>query len=255
MVKFLNFCDSHYGFERVNGKIYPIHDIKAINAMLKFAKDFKPDVVIASGDIIDAGCVSHHNHGKPGQTEGLKLIDDVRGAHKVIIAPIEALKPKQMIYITGNHCAWLNQLTDIIPSLEGLLDLKTLLKLDKWKVIPQGGQFDLGKLTFLHGDGLSGGEGVAKAAVTNYERSVRFGHHHTFAVHSKTSASEYKNGKTGICVPCLCKKNPAYSKAKPNKWLQGFNWGFVEPNGSFTDYISTIIDGHFIGPNGKSYQG
>lgn len=255
LTKFIAAFDLHYGYERVGGHKVPLHDIKAINCMLAVARDFKPDVFIIGGDGIDAGCVSHHNHGKPGTTEGLKLIEDATEGRKAFIEPIEKIVGKgKLVYVCGNHERFLTDLTDKIPSLEGLLDIKTLLKLDKWTVIPQGKAYNLGKLTFIHGDQLSGGENVAKAAVTSYERSVRFGHYHTFSVASKNSALDYKNGKTGIAVPCLCSKNPKYGKGSPNKWMQGFVMGYVEKSGNFSDSIAIILDGKCI-VNGKVYKG
>lgn len=255
MVKFLYAVDVHYGFERVHGHKRPLHDTKAISAVLQFAGDFKPDIVILGGDILDCGAVSHHNHGKPGATEGLRLLGDAKECRAAVIEPLEQLKPKQLVYIEGNHEAWLHHLVEQQPTLEGIVDLKALLKLDRWKVVPQGGQFDLGKLTFLHGDTVSGGEHVAKQAVTNYERSVRFGHYHTYQAFTKNSPSEYKNAKTAVAVPCLCLKTPKYGKGKPNRWVQGFQWGFVGEGGRYTDYTSVIVDGRFVGPGGKQYKG
>ena len=255
MKKFMFCVDTHYGYERVGGKKVPLHDMKAIDCMLAVAKDFKPDIFILGGDGIDAGCVSHHNHGKPGATEGLKLIEDATEARKAFIEPIEKIVGKgKLVYILGNHERFLTDLTDKIPSLEGLLDVKSLLKLKKWTIIPQGGAFNLGKLTFVHGDQLSGGENIAKAAVTSYERNIRFGHYHTFSVASKNSAIDYKNGKTGVAVPCLCSKNPRYGKGKPNRWMQGFDMGYVEDNGNFSDSVVVILDGKAI-VGGKVYKG
>lgn len=255
MTKFLFIVDTHWGFERVGGHKKPLHDLKAINAMLKFAKDFKPDEVILGGDIIDCGAVSHHNHGKPGAVEGLKLIEDVQGVRNALLSPLEALGAKKYTFIVGNHEAWLEQLVEALPALSGIVEVGALLKLDRWKIVPQGGQYDLGKLTFLHGDTIAGGEHVAKAAVINYERSTRFGHFHTHQIYTKTAPSEYKNAKTGIAVPCLCLKTPKYGKGKPNRWAQGFQFGFVESNGFYNDYTAIIVDGKFTAPSGKVYVG
>ena len=255
MVKFLYAVDMHWGYERVGGHKRPLHDLKAINSMLQFAVDFKPDVFILGGDILDCGVISHHNHGKPGQTEGLKLLADAKELQAAVLSPIDAIKPKQKVFIVGNHEAWLSQLTDQMPTLEGIVDLESLLQLKSWKVVPQGGQYDLGKLTFLHGDTVTGGEHVAKQAVINYERSVRFGHYHTFQTYTKTAPSEYKNGKTAVAVPCLCHKTPKYGKGKPNRWMQGFQFGYVGEGGCYNDYTAIIVDGKFIAPNGKAYKG
>lgn len=255
MTKFLYCVDLHYGYERVNGHKKPLHDLRAMNAMLQFAKDFKPDEIILGGDMLDCGLISHHNHGKPGATEGLKLRADATELQDALLTPLECLGAKKLVYIEGNHEAWLNQLIEAIPTLEGLLELDNILDLSNWKVIPQGGQYDLGKLTFLHGDTVTGGEHVAKQAVINYERSVRFGHFHGFSAYTKSTPTDTKNPKTGMSIGCLCRKGPGYGKNKPNKWSNGFLYGYVDNAGYFNDYPITIIDGRFIAPSGKLYKG
>lgn len=142
------------------------------------------------------------------------------------------------------------------PALEGLIDLDTLLHLteDGTRLREFSDPHNIGKVTFIHGHEICGGEHVAKAAVINYERSIRFGHHHTYQTYTKTSAIDQKLGKTGIAVPCLCSKGPKYGEGKPNRWVQGFNFGYIHPNGEFTDYIGVIVDGRFVW-NGKVYRG
>jgi metallophosphoesterase superfamily enzyme len=257
MKKFVATYDLHWGYERRNGHKIPLHDLKAWKSVLKFAEDFKPDTWIMGGDILDCGVVSHHNHGKPGATEGLKLISDAREAREEIIEPVEAiLGPKgEKVYIVGNHEDWLTDLTDAIPALEGLVDLKSILKLDdKWKIVNQGEAFKLGKLTFIHGDTVKGGEYCAKAAVVNYERSIRFGHHHTYQVYAKSTPFEYKEAKTGMAIPCLCSKTPKYGEGNPNRWMQGFLYGYILDGGNFSDSVVIILDGQCV-VNGKIYRG
>jgi hypothetical protein len=254
MKKFIATFDLHYGYERRGGHKVPLHDIKAWNATVAFAKDFQPDIWIAGGDMIDCGVISHHNHGKPGATEGLKLKSDIKDACKLIIAPIVTFS-KQQVYITGNHERWLDDLVERQPELEGIIDLTALLGLENWEVIPQGGAYNLGKLTFIHGDQIKGGEHCAKAAVISYERSVRFGHFHTFQAYTKTSALDYKNAKTGMAIPCLCGKTPKYGSGAPNRWTQGFLYGYVnEKDGSFHDNVVIILNGECV-VNGKLYKG
>lgn len=257
MKKFIFATDVHFGYERKNGHKKALHDTKALNCMLAFAKDFAPDVFIYGGDILDCGVVSHHNHGKPGATEGLKLIADAKEGRSAFIDPVESImrgKGKEMVYIVGNHEDWLTDLTDHIPALEGLVDLSTLLKLDKWKVVPQGEAYKLGKLTFIHGDQIKGGEHCAKSAVISYERSIRFGHHHTYQTFTKNSALDAKQAKTGTAVPCLCTRDPKYGEGAPNRWLQGFLYGYILDGGNFSDNVVVINDGVAV-VGGKVYKG
>ena len=255
MEKFVALYDSHWGHERKNGHKVALHDEKAISVALQFIADFKPDHTILGGDILDCGAVSHHNHGKPGATEGLRLLEDAVGCRKAIIEPVEVSTKKSLTYIIGNHEDWVTDLVDQIPALEGIVDIKSMLKLgNKWKIVPQGETHKLGKLVFMHGDQVKGGEHCAKWATVAYESNVRFGHHHTFQAYTKTSAIQ-ANGHTGICVPCLCKKGPKYGGGAPNRWMQGFLWGYVNgPDHSFNDYVTVIVNGNAT-INGKSYKG
>lgn len=251
MRKFIFSTDLHYGYERRNGHKSPLHDLKAWQTVVKFAADFKPDVWILGGDMLDCGAISHHTKHKPGQTEGLRLVNDAAEGRAVFIAPVERLA-KERVYFIGNHEHWLDDLRDEMPALEGLVDVRTLLGLQGWQVVPQGDAYHLGKLTFIHGDTLSGGEHVAKSAVIHYERSMRFGHFHTYQTYTKTSPLHYKHAKTGMAVPCLCGKMPSYGKGRPNRWVQGFCYGWVHDNGHFNDHVVIILDGKAT-INGKVY--
>jgi len=187
MEKFVALYDSHIGFELRGGHKVPLHDGGAIKIATQFIKDFKPDHTILGGDMLDCGCVSHHNHGKPGATEGMKLLQDAKLCRDTLIKPVEAHTKKTLTYITGNHEAWLEDLEIQVPALEGMFSVEKVLGLgSKWKVIPQGQSHKLGKLMFLHGDQVKGGQYPAKWAVEAYERNVRFGHFHCFQAFSKT---------------------------------------------------------------------
>lgn len=254
MQKFIALYDVHFGYERRGGHKVALHDLKAIQAVLEFAKDFKPDHVILGGDILDCGAISHHNHGKPGAVEGLRLVADAKDLNSLLIKPLEAAKGK-LVYITGNHEGWLDQLVEVHPGLEGIVDLRSILGLSKrWEVVPEGEAYKLGKLVFIHGDQIKGGEMPAKNAVLAYERNVRLGHFHTFQAYTKTSAVD-ANGHTGVVIPCLCKKAPKYGGGAPNKWMQGFSYGFLdEKGGTFNDYFPIIVNGKFHA-EGKTYVG
>lgn len=222
---------------------------------MQFIEDFKPDHVILGGDTLDCGSISHHRKGKAGQLEGLRLLADAKECRDLIIDPLEKQIKGRLVYHIGNHEDWLTDLTDDLPALEGVVDIASLLKLsDRWEIIPQGKATKLGKLTFVHGDTIKGGQNPALWAVTAYERNIRFGHYHTFQMATKTTPVD-ANGHTGIAVPCLCKKGHMYGQGSPNKWMQGFLWGYVDTElGIFNDYVTVIINGKAI-INGKLYKG
>lgn len=256
MRSFISLFDLHYGYERdVYRHKKRLHDPKAMDIALQFVQDFKPDDLVLGGDMLDCGAIAHHNHGKPGRVEGFRVLADAKELRKEFLSELEKVKRTKFRYIVGNHEDWLNDIIDIEPGLEGLIDLKSILELDdRYEIIPQGKTTSLGKLLFMHGDQLRGGEHVAKAAVIAYERSVRFGHFHSHQTYTKTSALDIKLGKTGVIVPCLCTKGPKYGEGAPNRWAQGLNFGWVQKDGTFTDYVATIVNGRTT-INGKTYKG
>lgn len=256
MEKFVALFDVHYGYERDSQRHkVPLHDEKAISVAMQFIHDFRPDHVVLGGDILDCGSISHHRKGIAGQVEGLRLLAEAKECREAIVKPLEQLVKGRLIYHIGNHEDWLSDVVDEMPALEGIVDIKSLLKLkDRWEVIEQGKASKLGKLTFIHGDTVKGGQNPALAAVTNYERNIRFGHYHTFQIATKTTPID-ANGHTGIAVPCLSKKDHHYGQGAPNKWMQGFNWGYIGgPEGIFNDYITVIVNGKAC-INGKLYRG
>lgn len=219
-----------------------------------FIKDFQPDHVILGGDILDCGSISHHNHGKPGAVEGFRLLADAKELSAAIIKPTEELKTKSLTYIIGNHEDWLTDLVEQIPALEGIVDVRSVLNLkSKWKIIPVGEAHRLGKLVFVHGDQIKGGVHSAKYAVEAYQRNVFFGHHHTHQAFTRVSSLEM-NGHTGTAVPCLCRKNPKYGGGSPNRWMQGFLYGYINEDKTFNAYVVVIIDGKAT-ILGKAYKG
>jgi metallophosphoesterase superfamily enzyme len=255
MEKFVALYDLHWGYERRGGHKVALHDPKALSVAMKFIKDFKPDHVILGGDILDCGAVSHHQKGKAGQIEGLRLLGDAKELREAVIEPLEDSVKGRLVYHIGNHEDWLQDLIDEIPGLEDIVSISALLDLDdRWEVIPQGAHSTLGKLKFIHGDQIKGGTNMALNACTAYECNIRLGHTHTYQAAAKTTPVD-ANGHTGIVVPCLCKKGPRYGQSMPNKWMQGFLWGYVNgPGGIFNDYVTIIVNGNAI-INGKEYNG
>lgn len=257
-IRFVAMFDVHYGKERLSTRHYkPIHSMRAIEPIFKFMEDFKPNAFVFGGDQLDLGEISHWNKSKRLSLEGLRLIDSVQGFRREILDPVDKLLPPGAIkrYHLGNHEDWLQDLLEENPALEGCIDLDELLGLSvrNWRTIPMEQASKLGKLFFVHGHQVKGGEHVAKAAVAHFARSIRFGHHHTFQAFTTTSALDAHDVHTGIAVPCLCRRDLKYGEGKPNRWVNGFLWGTIFPDGSFTDTVTLIHDGRFYA-NGKTYK-
>lgn len=250
--------DVHYGKERLSTRHYkPIHSMKAIEPIFRFMEDWKPNAFIFGGDQFDFAEISHWNKSRRLSMEGLRLIDSIKGFKNEILTEVEKRLPQHAtkVFHVGNHTDWLFDLIEENPALDGIIDLDQQLDLTAhgWKTIPLGKVSHLGKLFFAHGDQIKGGEHIAKAGVTHFQRSIRFGHHHTFQAFTNTSALDARDVHTGMCVPCLCRRDLKYGEGKPNRWVNGFLYGTVFPDGSFSDTVAIIVDGKFSAL-GKTYR-
>jgi hypothetical protein len=255
MTPYLALFDLHHGWERQNRTRVPLHDPKALDLALAIAADHKPAAFVCGGDMLDCGPISHWNENHPGKIEGEKLLAHIESFKRDVLTPFTRTLAKgaRKIWLRGNHEDWIEEFVDKHPALEGLLDLPTLLGLHDWECYPIGGVAKVGKVYFMHGDTIRGGMYVAKRAVEEYGRSVRFGHHHTYQAHTMTSAVDSKDIKTGVAVPCLCNKAPGYMDHKPNRWLQGILRGWALPNGEFHDSVHVFANNQVV-VDGKLYK-
>jgi predicted phosphodiesterase len=241
-MRYVFITDLHYGYERVAGKTLPLHDPRAMEVALLAISDLKPDIIILGGDILDCGAIAHWNEGSPRSVEGLRLHRDMAECRERFIEPLERLAPSR-VYIKGNHERFVEDLLDKHPGLEGALSIEEGLELrpNKWRIIPVGGNYNLDKLVFIHGDQIRGTARPSKWAVEAYEKNIRFGHFHRYEATSKISALDNQS-KTGISVPCLMKRSPASQGGAPNRWQQGFLWGDSYSD-SFWDQVVIIVNG------------
>jgi hypothetical protein len=250
LTRFIAVFDYHYGHEWKDGALMPLHDADAMALVLQFAEDFKPDVFYLGGDVLDCSAVNHHNAEFPGRLEGLRLGRDMQELKETLIIPVSRLAAR-CVYQIGNHEAWIQRLFDHVPGISDTFSLHTNLGLNapQWEVLSQGSVFHLGKLYFIHGDQIRSSAYPARWAVEAYGRSIRFGHFHRAQVHTKISALDVSDVHTGIAVPGLCRRDPAYARSSPNQWMLGFLWGYVFDDGSFTDYLTCIVNGRFAANN------
>ncbi len=262
---FMALFDIHVGFERIKtgGKevVRTTHCVPAINAALKFARDFKPQALILGGDQLNCGEISHWLKGKPRLVAGFNLRKSMDMLDALVLKPFDSILPDNAIRIwhEGNHEAWIQDHIDQNPGTEGLLEPRNYLKLEKrgYKIYEQGQVSNLGKLHFVHGDVvLRNGSTVnpAKTLVMAYRRNIRGGHLHTYSAAVDTTPVDATDTHTGIIVPSLSTRNPAFVKNNPNAFIQGFLYGYVYPDGNFCDTVVIVTKGKFTA-NGRIYDG
>jgi hypothetical protein len=251
---FIATFDEHYGFEKVDNKIVPIHDQKAIDSVLAFAHDLKPHAWVKGGDQVDCGPISHHNKNRRLFLENRRLKDDFEAYDRNMHQPINELVKGPKIFHIGNHEDWIADLIEEMPALQGLVSLPDYLRLSEtgWCVKDVGRVSNLGHLYFAHGEHITGTHKAANA-VRSYNRALAFGHNHTMQSYTMTTALDEDEVKMAWGVGCLCKRNPVYAQNRPNQWVEGFLWGYINAvTGQFNCYPTVIVEGTFLA-NGKTY--
>lgn len=242
---------------------FPLVHWPSWNAMMDFIKSNKIDGFVFGGDQFDNQEVSPHTRGKHLLREGKRLSAHTTQFNKLILTPLEKALPKtcEKVWIEGNHCWWLNAFIEEHPELQGSLERPALLGLEekKWKVVDCGKSFKKGKLTFIHGDTLSGiGNQVsgipAKKALDAYAANVLFGHFHTLQTFTKLMPQDQTQKWTATCSPILGATNPSYLRNRPTAWLNGFTIVEFQDSGEFNMFPVVVIKGSFA-YGGKTYGG
>ena len=254
--------DAHIGRERAHVRgaevTRTIHDPIALRAMLRFAQDWKPKIVVLGGDQLDCACISHFNEARPGNTEGFRLKEDLDTLDRLLIKPFDDLIPKdgRKIFLTGNHERRVDDHLEKFPALKGLVSIASYLKLKErnWEVFSLGELAKVHKVYYLHGESISSGVYSAKKALEMFGRNLRFGHRHSWQTYVQTSALDVNDFHSAIQVPGMCHRNPSYAPGRPNQWLQGFLAEEFHPSGHFSSQVHIMVRGAFTA-NGKLYTG
>jgi predicted phosphodiesterase len=247
--KFVGLFDLHYP------------DNISLDSTEAFLKDFKPDILVYGGDTWDCEPISHWGEQQRFKEKGLSIIrqelkDQSEGLRALIKRQIKIARAKDIYYLVGNHEIWVKLYQNTYGNagepmtLEGFLKPKEL----GMKIIPQGKTLKIGKLYFMHGDNLGSGIYNSKKAVSEYQKPILYGHFHTVQSYSNVSPIEVEDPQIGQAVACLCHKNPDYGKSKPNRWINGFVYGYIDTRtGQFSYYNVIIVHGKFF-YNGKLYK-
>jgi predicted MPP superfamily phosphohydrolase len=213
-----------------------------------FLKDFQPDYILLLGDFMNLDCVSHWINDRKRLVEGQRLLNEYAEANTWLDTFKKLCPQTKLVYFIGNHEDWVEQYIDRHPELEGLMEIKSKLKnVDQWVELNK--VWRCGKLQYMHG--VYTNEFHSKKTALAYGCSIRYGHTHDiqeYAVVTPQSHLPY-NAKS---VGCLCKDDLPYMKNKPNKWVNGFNYAYIRPDGTFNDYTVVINQGKFT-VNGTTY--
>jgi len=237
----------------------PYMDKKAYGAMKTYAKEYKPDVFVINGDLLDFYSISKFDKSPRRKTTFKEEID----LGKTCLTELKKILPSktQIIYLEGNHENRLQRYLWGHPEFEGLeqLYLENLLDLnakdikfvgvdgDYWK--NDTGHIKLGDTFVMHGDnrlnGAKGGMNAAYNTMKSIGNSTIIGHTHRLS--HKSHKSPYHNW-VAMEAGCLCNHTGSAD------WQQGFAT-FELYRGKGVNYQIIPINKGKIFHNGKIYKG
>lgn len=237
----------------INGKIKnvlilcdihaPFHNKQALLSAIKWAKqNFKIDLIILNGDIIDFHKISDfiHNPEYPDCEREVEVT-------KMILQYIrKEFKKQRIIYVEGNHEVRLQRFVyknskakfamKSLPEILGFKDLK--IEFVNAKRI-----LKFGKLNIMHGHEIPvSGKTPGRNTLLKTHANCLFGHLHRY--------DEYVEGtidgpKGGWSVGSLCDLTPEYWPH--NNWVNGFAVvQKTDKDGNFQVFNKKIIKGKVI---------
>lgn len=170
---------------------HPYVDRRAWSLFLKVGKAFKPDILVAIGDLADFYAVSSHSK-EPRRIAGLK--DELKAVHHAL-DELDALGAKDKRFVAGNHeDRFTRYLRDKAPELFEVTSIPDLLQLKArgWAYTPYKSHTKIGRMHFTHDVGAAGRNATFKALDT-YQHSVVTGHAHRLQyIVEGNAVGEYK---------------------------------------------------------------
>lgn len=222
----------------------PFQDDLAIQTMLEFAEEYRPDIIVILGDLIDFYQIS--TFVKNPAKKSVKIeIDETR---KFLTELRRMFPDARIIFKTGNHEDRLEkyifqnakQIADLVSDL-----LPIQLNLSALNIEYMTEPFSIGKLWFLHGHEKPGGA-YNPEYITNVMWNYIYDHFIVGHFHRKQQKT-FKNisGDT-FWTGALGYLAGAMDYAILNKWTQGFCTVQYSSNGHFRAENREIANGEIF---------
>jgi len=219
-------------------------DPRAVEAILAFTSDFKPQIRIISGDLWDFAAIrSGASPEEKTQSMAIDFEDGKRFADKFFKGG------QENHLMLGNHDV---RAYDLCHSIDGtrrdlgvkmVEDIRATARKNKATIYPydsRHGVLKIGHLTVIHGfhTGMN-----ACAAHSRIYGNVVFGHIHSIETF-QTPGLEQKEARS---IGCLCKLDMEYASRKTGKlkWAHGWAYGVIHGDGTYQINQARDIGGKF----------
>jgi hypothetical protein len=225
-----------------------------LEPVFQFIKDFKPHIVVLGGDIHDFPSVSPWLANQSRAWIGGTLKENYAEMVKEVFEPLAKAtrgREVQIVYLEGNHEWRLRRAVELEPNGEGYWNLEKNIPVSV-KLLAMNVPYKASiHLYYVHGDKIGKHHSAQMSAM--WRKSVLYGHVHDVQVTTDVSPIDVSELYKAASVGCLCTLNPLFMKNRPNRWVNGFNYAYIDDaTGTFADVQVYIINGQFIA-NGRRY--
>lgn len=236
---------------------YPDHDPEAVNAFLKFGKEYKPHAFVHIGDFFEMEYVSPH---EPGKARVDAAVEHIENGKRYMSKIVKTLGAKDLFFCVGNHEIWWERyherknpgwerVAQTCRKFQAVSDYHLDFNED-FTVIPHNQLLQIGHMCFTHGFYTSQYHAAKHLSVVG--SNVMYGHLESTQQHTNISASGIK---TAQCIGTMRSiKKARFMRNRPCDWIHAFGIIEFRRDGMFTYYVPHIIDGQFTF-NGKLYKG
>ena len=198
-----------------------------LDPIFEFIQDFKPTEIVLGGDCHDWTAVSAWIADQSRALDGGTVKQNYSELGDTLLRPLSKAAPRaKKMLLEGNHENWLRKASQINPNGRGYWELENNLPKDI-QIISMNQAYHVNEhLCYLHG--LYTTKYHAFQTVHAVHKTVLYGHTHDVQRYTDISPVDVEQFYTGASCGCLCTMNPSYMKNKPNRWVNGFNYAYVD---------------------------
>jgi hypothetical protein len=227
---------------------FPFHDERTWGAVRRFVNDFQPNIIVWNGDVGDMYSISCFDK---NPRRAFTFADEMIALRIFLFEHRARWASATHYFLFGNHEDRAQTYLRQHPELAGLVDLRSILQLIDFNVVPYGGVVDYVGLAITHGTRYSSlPNGTARMHAQTIGGSGVVGHSHRVG---RWTYTDLRGTHTFYESGCLCRLDPDYIRQRPPNWQQGFIAGIVHRNKVHLHPMAIYDDGFYGALTGEFY--
>ncbi len=216
-----------------------------LDPVLEYVKDFKPDITILGGDIVDAKGLHGVDHMPASAVDVGFYHRDIKLIRNLLTKIRQASPKTKIVYLEGNHEHRYRRLAEKFPNLFGeLFNIQRDIELVNY--IPYGtydSQVVVGDCAFIHGT-IWPDNHAKSYALRHTPSKVVYGHLHHYQAYTTHRATPAMSPRYAVTAGALCSMDPDWKRGAAHQWVNGFI-SFISSDGITVPTVHMIEGGKF----------